>query len=166
MSQHVYNPLAAFGFSDQQIALLRHRTSIPQLIYVSGPAGSGKTKVGLMLALTFFQAYKRPFRTDGQDLTTAQIQQMAKEHNHCIVFNDLASPHDYMRAGYCVDCRMVGLGIAFDGPSRAEAAYAQLLGYLPSLAIRQDVTVIGVDRDEAEPGAERYRIDLYTPSPV
>lgn len=163
MSQHVYNPLAAFGFSDQQIALLRYRTSVPQLIYVSGPAGGGKTKIGLMMALTFFQAYQRPFRTDGQDITTEQIKQAAKEHNHCIVFNDLASPHDYMRLGYTVDCRMVGLGIAFDGPSRADAAYAQLLGHLPTLAIRQDVTVVGVERVDTEDGSEQYRIDLYNP---
>lgn len=164
MSQHVYNPLAGFGFSDQQVALLRQRTSVPQLIYVSGPAGGGKTKIGLMLALTFFQAYKRPFRTDGQDITTEQIKQAAKDHNHCIVFNDLASPHDYMRLGYCIDCRMVGIGIAFDGPPRAESAYAQLLAFMPSLAIRQDVTVIGVERIDDGSDAEQYRIDLYTPS--
>jgi energy-coupling factor transporter ATP-binding protein EcfA2 len=163
MTHHAYNSLAAFGFSDQHIAMLRYRLSVPQFVYISGPAGGGKTKVGLMLALAFFQAYQRPFRTDGQDMTTAQIMQAAKEHNTGIVFNDLASPHDYMRAGYCVDCRMVALGIAFDGPSRGEAAYAQLLTYLPSLAIRQDVIVVGVERGEIEGGAEQYRIDLYTP---
>lgn len=160
MSQNIYNPLATYGFSEEHVGILRIRLAMPQFVFVSGPAGAGKTKVALAVTMSFFQAYNRPFRVDGQDMTTAQILQAAKEHNAGIVFNDMASAHDYMRAGYCVDCRMIAIGIPFDGPAQSEAAYAQLLSQLPGLAIRQDVTVIGVDRD---PDTENYRIDFYTP---
>lgn len=162
MSQQIYNPLAAFGFTDLHVQTLAVRLAVPQFVYVSGPAGGGKTKAALMVALAYFQAINRPYRIDGQDMTTAQIRQAAAERNTGIVFHDMASPHDYMRAGYCVDCRMIAIGIAFDGPANAEAAYAHLLGHLPTLVMRQDVTVIGVDRTVDDAEVERYKIDLYT----
>jgi hypothetical protein len=161
MSQQAYNPLAVFGFSSQQINTLRVRLAVPQFVYVSGPAGGGKTKIALLLAVHFFQAYKRPIKLEGQDLGTAQILQAAREQTVGVLFNDLASPHDYMRAGYCVDCRMIAVGVAIDGPSRADAAYAQLLSRLPAFAMRQDVTVIGVEREEAD-GVESWHIDMHT----
>src|SRR3546814_7564114 len=80
-----------------------------------------------MLAWAYFQTANRPFRTDGQDMTTAQILEAAKGHNAAILFNDLAAPQDYMKAGYCLDCRMVSIGIAFDGPAIARQAHAYLL---------------------------------------
>jgi hypothetical protein len=161
MPRRIFQSLPDFGFSSAQLEILRQRLSVPQFVYVSGPAGGGKTTAALMLAWAYFQAGKRPFRTDGQDMTTAQIKDAAKAHNAGILFNDLAAPQDYMKAGYCLDCRMVAIGIAFDGPAHARAAHAYLLSWLPGLAARDDVTILAVEQDETA-DIERYRIDLQT----
>lgn len=132
----------------------------PQFLYISGPAGGGKTKAALLLAWTFFQAYRRPFRIDGQDMTTAQIRQAAIDQTAGILFHDLASAHDYLKAGYCFDCHMTAIGIAFDGLPNATYAHAYLLSHLPALAGREDVTVIGIDRvDDSD--IERYKADIF-----
>ena len=162
MSQRTFHSLSDFGFTPLQVQTLQHRLGAPQFLYVSGPAGSGKTKAALLLAWTFFQAYHRPFRIDGQDMTTAQIRQAATEQNAGILFHDLASTHDYMKAGYCLDCHMTAIGIAFDGPSDASHANAYLMAQLPALTTRDDVAVIGVERDD-DSQTERYRIDLHIP---
>jgi energy-coupling factor transporter ATP-binding protein EcfA2 len=162
MSQHTFHSLPDFGFTQLQVQTLQHRLVTPQFLYISGPAGGGKTKAALLLAWTFFQAYRRPFRIDGQDMTTAQIRQAAIEKNAGILFHDLASTHDYMKAGYCLDCHMTAIGIAFDGPSAAGHAHAHLVARLPALTTRDDVTVVGVERDE-DSDIERYRIDLHMP---
>jgi hypothetical protein len=161
MSQSFYQTMPSFGFSAPQIETLRQRLSVPQFVYVCGPAGGGKTRAALLVAWTFFHSLGRPFRNDGQDMTTEQIRQAARDHNAGTLFNDMAAVQDYMKAGFCLDCRMVALGLAFDGPAKANHAHAYLLAYLPSLATRSDVTVIGVERDnEAE--EERYTVDLLT----
>src|SRR3546814_1418612 len=103
--------------SSDLLEILHQRLSVPQFVYVSGPAGGGKTTAALMLAWAYFQTANRPFRTDGQDMTTAQILEAAKDHNAAILFNDLAAQQDYMKAGYCLDCRMVSIGITFDAPA-------------------------------------------------
>lgn len=163
MSQQIFRSLTDFGFSIAQLQTLRERLSVPQFVYFSGPAGGGKTKAALMVAWTYFQALNRPIRFDGQDITTDQIRQAAKEHNYAILFNDMASVHDYMKAGYCLDCRMIALGIAFDGPASAAQAHAYLLAYLPGLATRNDVTVIAVGRDSEDPDNPIHNVDLYAP---
>ncbi|WP_300304724.1 hypothetical protein [Ferrovibrio sp.] len=162
MSQQIFRSLTDFGFSIPQLQILRDRLSVPQFVYFSGPAGGGKTKASLMVAWTYFQAFNRPLRIDGQDMTTDQIRQAAKEHNAGILFNDMASVHDYMKAGYCLDCRMVALGTAFDGPAKAGHAYAYLLAHLPTLATRNDVTVIAVGPDDEDPDNHRHSIDFHT----
>ncbi|WP_374300032.1 hypothetical protein [Ferrovibrio sp.] len=161
MSQQIFRSLTDFGFSAPQLQILRERLAVPQFVYFSGPAGGGKTKAALMVAWTYFQALNRPLRIDGQDMTTDQIRQAAKEHNAGILFNDMASVHDYMKAGYCLDCRMIALGIAFDGPAIAAQAHAYLLAYLPGLAIRNDVTVIAVGPGNEETGFSAYSVDFY-----
>ncbi len=160
MSTRNFQSLPDFGFTPLQVQTLQHRLAAPQFLYVSGPAGGGKTKAALLLAWTFFQAYRRPFRIDGQDMTTAQIREAAVGGNAGILFHDLASAHDYLKAGYCLDCRMTAIGIAFDGPSQASHANAYLMAQLPALTTRSDVTVIGVERDH-DSEIERYRIDLH-----
>lgn len=162
MPQHFYQSLSDFGFTRQQVEIIGNRLELPQFVYVCGPAGGGKTRAALMIAWTFFQNLGRPFRTDGQDMSLEQIRQAAREHNSGILFHDMAARQDYLKAGYCLDCRMVALGIAFDGPPQASYAHALLLGYLPNLAIRSDVMVIGVDRDEEDPEG-RHKIDLLIP---
>jgi hypothetical protein len=160
MSQHTLQSLPDFGFSIDQIRLLQSRLARPQFVFISGPAGGGKTKAALLLAWTFFQAYHRPLRIDGQDMTTAQIRQAAIDRTAGILFHDLASVHDYMKAGYCFDCHMTAIGIAFDGLPNAIYAHAYLLAQLPALTAREDVTVIGVDRiDDGE--TERYKVDMH-----
>lgn len=159
MPQHKLQSLPDFGFSFDQVRQLQARMARPQFLFISGPAGGGKTKAALLLAWTFFQAYHRPFRIDGQDMTTAQIRQAAIDRTAGILFHDLASAHDYLKAGYCFDCHMTAIGIAFDGLPNATYAHAQLLAQLPGLAAREDVTVIGVDRADGE--AERYKVDLH-----
>lgn len=161
MSQQIFRSLTDFGFSAPQLQILRERLTVPQFVYFSGPAGGGKTKAALMVAWTYFQALNRALRIDGQDMTTEQIRQAAKEHNTGILFNDMASVHDYMKAGYCLDCRMIALGIAFDGPAIAAQAHAYLLAYLPGLAIRNDVTVIAVGPGDEEVGSPAYSVDFY-----
>jgi len=161
MPNRIFQSLPDFGFTTPQLEILRQRLSVPQFVYVSGPAGGGKTTAALLLAWAYFQAANRPFRADGQDMTTAQILEAARVHNAGILFNDLAAPQDYMKAGYCLDCRMVAVGIAFDGPAIARQAHAYLLAYLPGLAARDDVTILGVELDE-DSEIERYRIDLQT----
>lgn len=160
MSQHHFQSLPDFGFSFDQVRQLQSRLARPQFVFISGPAGGGKTKAALLLAWTFFQAYRRPFRIDGQDMTTAQIRQAALDKTTGILFHDLASAHDYLKAGYCFDCRMTAIGIAFDGLPTAVYAHAQLLAQLPGLAAREDVTVIGIDRDH-DSETERYKVDMY-----
>lgn len=161
MPKRIFQSLPDFGFTTTQLEILRQRLSVPQFVYVSGPAGGGKTTAALMLAWAYFQTANRPFRTDGQDMTTAQILEAAKNHNAAILFNDLAAPQDYMKAGYCLDCRMVSIGIAFDGPAVARQAHAYLLGWLPALGARDDVTILAVEQDE-DSDIERYRIDMLT----
>src|SRR3546814_12999716 len=87
-------------------------------------------------------------------MTTAQILEAAKGHNAAILFNDLAAPQDYMKAGYCLDCRMVSIGIAFDGPAIARQAHAYLLAWLPALRARAAVTILAVEQ-EAEARTEK-----------
>lgn len=160
MPSHNFQSLPDFGFSFEQIRQLQARMARPQFLYISGPAGGGKTKAALLLAWTFFQAYRRPFRVDGQDMTTTQIRQAALEGTHGILFHDLASPHDYLKAGYCFDCHMTAIGIAFDGLPNAAYAHSYLLVQLPALATRVDVTVIGIDRvNDSE--TERYMVDMH-----
>lgn len=160
MSQRTFQSLPDFGFSIDQVRQLQSRLARPQFLFLSGPAGGGKTKAALLLAWTFFQAYRRPFRIDGQDMTTAQIRQAAIDRTAGILFHDLASAHDYMKAGYCFDCHMTAIGIAFDGLPNAVYAHAHLLGQLPTLTAREDVTVIGIDRiDDGE--TERYTVDMH-----
>ncbi|WP_298723913.1 hypothetical protein [uncultured Ferrovibrio sp.] len=161
MAPHIQT-LPDFGFSLEQIELIRPRLDVPQFVYVSGPAGGGKTRAALLLAWTFFQNRGRPFRTDGQDMTLDQIRQAAREHNTGILFHDMAASQDYYKAGFCLDCRMVALGIAFDGPAKAVHAHVYLLSYLPGLSVRHDVVVIGVERDEDDPEGGRHKIDLFT----
>lgn len=96
-------------------------------------------------------------------MTSEDIRKAAQEHNAGILFHDMAAPQDYARAGYCLDCRMVALGIAFDGPAKAAHAHAYLLAFLPGLSTRQDVTVVGVDRDPDSEDEAKHKIDLYTP---
>ncbi|WP_341703725.1 ATP-binding protein [Ferrovibrio sp.] len=161
MPKRIFESLPDFGFTRQQLEILHPRLQVPQFVYVSGPAGGGKTTAALMLAWAYFQRVNRPFRADGQDMTTTQVREAATAHTAGILFNDMAAPQDYMKAGYCLDCRMVSFAIAFDGPAIARQAYAYLLAYLPGLASRDDVTVIAVEEDpEAE--VERYRVDLLT----
>lgn len=160
MPQHNFQSLPDFGFTFEQVRQLQARMARPQFLFISGPAGGGKTKAALLLAWTFFQAYRRPFRIDGQDMTTAQIRQAAIDRTAGILFHDLASAHDYLKAGYCFDCHMTAIGVAFDGLPNAVYAHAQLLAQLPALAGREDVTVIGIDR--AEDGAtERYKVAMH-----
>lgn len=159
MSQRIYQSLPDFGFTLSQVEILRQRLSVPQFVYVSGPAGGGKTKAALMLAWSFFQAENRPFRVDGQDMTAAQIREAAQAHNAGILFHDMAASQDYMKAGYCLDCRMVAIGTAFDGPAVASHAHAYLLAFLPALSTRDDVLVLAVERDE-DADVERYRVDM------
>lgn len=161
MSQRAFQSLPDFGFTPLQVQTLQQRLRAPQFLYISGPAGGGKTKAAMLLAWTFFQAYRRPFRIDGQDMTTTQIRQAAIEQNAGILFHDLASSHDYMKAGYCTACHMTTVGIAFDGPSSAAHAHAALMARLPDLTARDNVIVIGVERDEDSTEIERYKIDLH-----
>jgi hypothetical protein len=160
MSQHNFQSLPDFGFSIDQVRQLQARIARPHFLFISGPAGGGKTKAALLLAWTFFQAYRRPFRIDGQDMTTAQIRQAAIEKTAGILFHDLASAHDHLKAGYCFDCHMTAIGIAFDGVANAAHAHANLLSQLPALATREDVAVIGIERAD-EDGLERYKVDLH-----
>ncbi len=160
MSSRNFQSLPDFGFNIDQVRQLQARMARPNFLFISGPAGGGKTKAALLLAWTFFQAYRRPFRIDGQDMTTAQIRQAAIEKTAGILFHDLASAHDFLKAGYCFDCHMTAIGIAFDGPPNATYAHANLLAQLPGLATREDVTVIGIERAD-EDGLERYRADLH-----
>ena len=160
MSQRHFQSLPDFGFSFEQVRQLQARMTRPQFLYISGPAGGGKTKAALLLAWTFFQAYHRPFRIDGQDMTTAQIRQAAIDRTAGILFHDLASAHDYLKAGYCFDCHMTEIGIAFDGLPNAVYAHTQLLAQLTGLAAREDVTVIGIERAD-EDGVERYKADMH-----
>lgn len=160
MSQRNFQSLPDFGFSLEQVRMLQQRLTRPQFVYISGPAGGGKTKAALLLAWTFFQAYRRPFRIDGQDMTTAQIREAALQKTAGILFHDLASAHDYLKAGYCFDCHMTAIGIAFDGLPNAAYAHARLVSQLPALATRDDITVIGIDRAD-EDGIERYKADLH-----
>ena len=160
MSSRNFQSLPDFGFNFDQVRQLQARMLRPQFLYISGPAGGGKTKAALLLAWTFFQAYRRPFRIDGQDMTTAQIRQAAIEKTAGILFHDLASPHDYLKAGYCFDCHMTAIGIAFDGLPNATHAHATLLTQLPALATREDIAVIGIDRAD-EDGVERYKADIH-----
>ncbi len=160
MSQRNFQSLPDFGFSFDQVRLLQARMARPQFLFISGPAGGGKTKAALLLAWTFFQAYRRPFRIDGQDMTTAQIRQAAIEKTAGILFHDLASPHDYLKAGYCFDCHMTAISIAFDGPPQAVHAHAHLMVRLPALTTRNDVTVIGIDRVEGSE-IESYTADIH-----
>lgn len=159
MSQRSFQSLPDFGFSIDQVRQLQARMARSHFIYISGPAGGGKTKAALLLAWTFFQAYRRPFRIDGQDMTTAQIRQAAIDRTTGILFHDLASAHDYLKAGYCFDCHMTAIGIAFDGLPTASYAHAHLISQLPGLATREDVVVIGIDRAD-EDGIERYKVDM------
>lgn len=160
MSQRNFQSLPDFGFSIDQVRQLQARMVRPQFLFISGPAGGGKTKAALLLAWTFFQAYRRPFRIDGQDMTTAQIRQAAIDKTAGILFHDLASAHDYLKAGYCFDCHMTAIGIAFDGLPNAGYAHAHLLARLPALTTREDVTVIGIDRVE-DSDTERYKVDMH-----
>lgn len=160
MPQHNFQSLPDFGFSLEQVRQLQLRLTRPQLIYISGPAGGGKTKAALLLAWTFFQAYRRPFRIDGQDMTTAQIRQVALEKTAGILFHDLASAHDYLKAGYCFDCHMTAIGIAFDGLSDTMYAHAHLLAQLPAMATRDDIIVIGIDRVQ-DSDLEQYKVDMH-----
>jgi energy-coupling factor transporter ATP-binding protein EcfA2 len=160
MSQRTFQSLPDFGFTIEQVRQLQLRLTTPQFVYISGPAGGGKTKAALLLAWTFFQAYRRPLRIDGQDMTTAQIRQAALEKTAAILFHDLASPHDYLKAGYCLNCHMTALGIAFDGLPIASYAHAYLLAQLPDLTTREDLVIIGVERDETSE-IERYKIDMH-----
>lgn len=159
MPRRIFQSLPDFGFTNTQLEILRQRLSTPQFVYVSGPAGGGKTTAALMLAWAFFQAAERPFRTDGQDMSTAQIREAAKAHTAGILFNDLAASQDYIKAGYCLDCRMTSIGIPFDGPANARHAQIYLLSWLPALAARDDVIILAVEQDETSE-IERYRIDM------
>ena len=159
MPKRIFQSLPDFGFTTTQLEILHQRLSVPQFVFVSGPAGGGKTTAALMLAWAYFQAASRPFRADGQDMSTAQIREAAAGHNAGILFNDLAAPQDYMKAAYCFDCRMVAIGTPFDGPASARAAHAYLLSWLPALAARDDVTILAVEQDETSE-IERYRIDM------
>jgi hypothetical protein len=161
MSQRTFHSLPDFGFTPAQVQTLQQRLRLPQFLYISGPAGGGKTKAAMLLAWTFFQAYRRPFRIDGQDMTTAQIRQAAIEKNAGILFHDMASAHDYIKAGYCADCHMTAIGLAFDGPASAPHAHAYLMALLPALTNRDNVTVLGIERDEESTEIERYKVDLH-----
>jgi energy-coupling factor transporter ATP-binding protein EcfA2 len=160
MSQRTFQSLPDFGFSIEQVRQLQLRLTTPQFVYISGPAGGGKTKAALLLAWTFFQAYRRPFRIDGQDMTTAQIRQAALDKNTGILFHDLASPHDYLKAGYCLNCHMTAIAIAFDGLPNAAYAHAYLLSQLPDLTTREDIVILGIERDD-QSEMERYKVDLH-----
>lgn len=158
----IFHPLLDFGVTVPQLEILRQRMNVPQLVYVCGPAGGGKTRLAMLIAWTYFQAHKRPFRMDGADMSHEQIRQSAREKNCGILFNDLAVAPDYFKAGLCVDSHMVALGVPFDGPPAAEQARDYLFAYLPKFAIRSDVTVLAVARDENTVLAQKYRIDLLT----
>ncbi len=161
MSQQIFQPLLAFGLTVPQLEILRQRLNVPQLVYVCGPAGGGKTRLALLIAWTYFQAYQRPFRMDGADMTDDQIRQSVKDRNCGILFNDMAVVRDYARAELCLKSHMVALGVAFDGPANASQAQDYLHAHLPNLATRDDVTVIGVGRD-GDSATGRSKIDLMT----
>lgn len=162
MSHQIFQPLLEFGLSVPQLEILRQRLNVPQLVYVCGPAGGGKTRLALLIAWTYFQAYKRPFRTDGADMSDDQIRQSARDRNCGILFSDLAVVTDYAKLGLCVNSHMVGVGVPFDGPSTAAQAKDYLFAHLPGFSSRGDVTIIGVARDENTILAQQYRIDLVT----
>src|SRR3546814_12240680 len=71
----------ALPISNTQLEILRQRLSVPQFVYVSGPAGGGKSTAALMLAWAYFQTANPPFRPDGKDMTSAQTLEAAKGHN-------------------------------------------------------------------------------------
>lgn len=161
MSQRNFQSLPDFGFTIPQVQIIHQRLAAgAQFVYISGPAGGGKTKAAMLLAWTFFQAYRRPFRIDGQDMTTAQIRQAAIDKTAGILFNDLASAHDYMKANYCFDCHMTAMSTVFNGPSKASHANAYLLAALPALTARNNsVITLGIERDE-DSEEERYKVDI------
>ena len=158
----IFHPLLDFGLTVPQLEILRQRMNVPQMVYVCGPAGGGKTRLAMLIAWTYFQAHKRPFRMDGAEMSDEQIRQSARERNCGILFNDLTAVPDYAKAGVCVDSHMVALGVPFDGPPVAWQAREYLLAYLPKFATRKDVTILAVARDENTVLAQKYRIDLLT----
>lgn len=161
MSIQIFQPLLAFGLTVPQLEMLRQRLNVPQLVYVCGPAGGGKTRLALLIAWTYFQAYNRPFRMDGADMTEDQIRQSVKDRNCGILFNDMAVVRDYAKAELCLKSHMVALGVPFDGPATASQAQDYLHAHLPDMAARGDVTVIGVGRD-GDSATGRSRIDFLT----
>lgn len=150
----VFQPLLEFGLTVPQLETLRQRMNVPQMVYVCGPAGSGKTRLAMLIAWSYFQAHKRPFRMDGAEMSDEQIRQSARERNCGILFNDLAVVADYAKAGTCVDSHMVAVGVPFDGPGNASQARDYLFAHLPAFATRSDVTIIGV--------AQKSRIEIIT----
>lgn len=158
----IFHPLLDFGVTVPQLETLRQRMNVPQLVYVCGPAGGGKTRLAMLIAWTYFQAHKRPFRMDGADMSDDQIRKSAGDRTCGILFNDLAATADYAKAGLCVDSHMVALGVPLDGPGTAKQARDFLFAHLPKFANRNDVTVLAVARDENTILAQKYRIDLLT----
>ncbi|HLT78951.1 MAG TPA: hypothetical protein VKZ87_16325 [Ferrovibrio sp.] len=145
-----------------QLEILRQRMNVPQMVYVCGPAGGGKTRLAMLIAWTYFQAHKRPFRMDGADMSPDQIRQSAREKNCGILFNDLSAAPQYAKAALCVDSHMVALGVPFDGPGTAAQAREFLYAYLPKFALRRDLTVLAVARSEAALGRQQAKVDLLT----
>lgn len=161
MSIQIFQPLLAFGLTVPQLETLRQRLNVPQLVYVCGPAGGGKTRLALLIAWTYFQAYNRPFRMDGAEMTEDQIRLSVKDRNCGILFNDMAVVRDYAKAELCLKSHMVAVGVPFDGPATASQAQDYLHAHLPNMAAREDVTIIGVGRD-GDSATGRSRIDFLT----
>lgn len=159
MSIQIFQPLLEFGLTVPQLEMLRQRLNVPQFVYVCGPAGGGKTRLALLIAWTYFQAYKRPFRMDGAQMSEDQIRQSVKDKNCGILFNDMAIVKDYTKAALCLKTNMVALGVAFDGPASAAQAQDYLHAHLPDFAARGDVMVIGVGRG-GDAATGRSRIEF------
>jgi ABC-type uncharacterized transport system YnjBCD ATPase subunit len=161
MSYQIFQPLLEFGLTVPQLETLRQRLNVPQIVYVCGPAGGGKTRLALLIAWTYFQAYKRPFRMDGAEMNDDQIKQSAKARNCGILFNDMTAVQDYAKAELCLKNNMVAIGVPFDGPAGANQAKEYLQAFLPAVTSRSDVTIIGVGRP-GDAARGRSQIDLLT----
>lgn len=162
MPSRVFSSLADFGFNPADVQELQRRLVYPCVVFVSGPAGGGKSPCATMIGWFLFQGVNRPFRIDGAQMTPEQVRELAVQRNHGILFHDVTTQADLAKVAYCADCRMVAIANAVVGEAKAGAAHQALMRFNPAFAMRKDLIIIGVEPNLEAP-EERYHIDCRFP---
>lgn len=163
MAQRVFKSMVDFGFSQADAAALSQRLKFSHIVFIAGPPGGGKLACASLIGWFNFQGLRRPFRTDGREMSPEQVREAAKQGTHGILFHDIATQADLAKVAYCADCRMVSIASSVIAEPKVKDI-AQILHFFnATVSARKDLILIGVEPDPASP-EERYKVECRFPA--